>query len=140
MGEMTSMALFACVWKVVALAVKTERRDGESEWRNPTPGGDDPRTDLLDDLRRRIDEVDRTVIDLITLRAGLARRIGKIKAQNGMPTTDRGREEQVISNALASGWDGLPGEHLREVFSHLIELCRAVQEDEDERIRIQKKG
>lgn len=116
------MALFLCGREVIDLTVETKK---ENE-------GAGLRANPLEELRRRIDRVDRTMIELIALRAEYARIIGRIKGYRGLPTTDRSREAEVISNALSSGPENLPRESLQKVFVNLIELCRTVQEDDYE--------
>ncbi|MBD3370319.1 hypothetical protein GF402_08160 [Candidatus Fermentibacteria bacterium] len=121
-GPKTPMALFLCVRKVIDLTVETKKENEEAGLR----------TNPLEALRRRIDQVDRTMIDLIALRVEYARRIGRIKGNRGLPTTDRSREAEVMSNVLSSGPENLPRESLQKVFAQLIELCRRVQEDDYE--------
>ncbi len=74
-------------------------------------------TPKIEDLRRRIDQIDEEIIKLITKRLELCREIGKLKKAYNIPVVDKGREQQVLERA---------GPY-REVFEILILLCKEVQ-------------
>ena len=76
-------------------------------------------------LRQRLDELDAELTALFARRQALARRIGGVKREQGLPVCDPERERQV----LASRGDLLP-ERRRQVerlFALLMELSREAQ-------------
>ena len=88
----------------------------------------DGRTDL-DALRARIEQVDRKLVELVSERQDLARRIGEHKQAVGLPTLDPRREAAVLRRAseLAAELD-LPPEDVRDLFWVLIGLSRRQQQ------------
>ncbi|MFO7277654.1 MAG: chorismate mutase [Pseudomonadota bacterium] len=55
----------------------------------------------LDDLRRRLDEIDRQLLTLVAERQELSREIARVKRTTGHPTRDYEREREVIMSARA---------------------------------------
>lgn len=82
----------------------------------------------LERLREEIEAIDRTLIQLIARRVELARRVGEVKRGGGLPTLDPRREAAVVRRAGESARGvGLAAEDVREIFWHLIGLCRRAQ-------------
>ncbi|HSL69380.1 MAG TPA: chorismate mutase [Longimicrobiales bacterium] len=90
----------------------------------------DLETDNLDvaQVRIEIEEIDRALIALMAQRVGVARRLGRAKRTAGLPTLDPAREAVVVRRAGTLARDfGLPAEDVREIFWHLIGMCRRAQ-------------
>jgi chorismate mutase len=82
----------------------------------------------LDELRRRIEEVDMSLLDLITRRCHLARSAGDRKRLEGMAVVDPAQEASVLRRAAARARDaGLEEERVRQLFWCLIDLSRTAQ-------------
>ena len=98
--------------------------------------GEPPGADLAR-LRTEIETIDRTLVKLIAERVALARAIGFQKRSAGLPTLDPAREAAIIRRSGILARDaGLGEEDVREIFWHLVGLCRraqleALQEDRD---------
>jgi chorismate mutase len=88
----------------------------------------DPNAHALDDVRRRIEEIDRRIIAALAERLQLARSAAAAKRAAGAPTLDPPREAAVVRRAadLAREHD-LPAEEVRTIFWHVIGLCRRAQ-------------
>ena len=60
-------------------------------------------------LRREIDALDRTLVDLLAQRARLIDRAVELKPGEGMPARINARVDEVLGNvrasAVAAGWD-----------------------------------
>ncbi|HEY1924163.1 MAG TPA: chorismate mutase, partial [Candidatus Acidoferrum sp.] len=54
---------------------------------------------LLSDWRRRIDEIDRKLVQLLNERSHCALEIGKLKQEQNLPLYQPDREREVIKNA-----------------------------------------
>jgi chorismate mutase len=82
----------------------------------------------LTSLRTDIEQLDRELVALIARRVALARSVGVAKRMAGLPTLDPAREAAIIRRAstLARG-AGLGEEPVREIFWHLVGLCRRAQ-------------
>ncbi len=49
----------------------------------------------LEGLRRQIDDIDEDLLDTIIRRLKVAEKIGRVKAREGLPLTDREREREL---------------------------------------------
>lgn len=58
-------------------------------------------SDPLDELRRLIDQIDVDLVELISRRGDVVRRIGELKAQRGTPVYSPDREKQVLDRIAA---------------------------------------
>lgn len=82
-------------------------------------------------IRDEIERIDRALIDLIAERVRLARRVGTVKRNAGLPTLDPPREAAVVRRAGALAREaGLDDEDVRYIFWHLIGLSRRTQMEE----------
>jgi chorismate mutase len=89
---------------------------------------DEPPTDPLGRLRTSIEQIDQRIIDLITERVDLSRQVGTLKRTAGLPTLDPAREAAVLRRVAAQARAAqLPDEPVREIFWHVIALCRSAQ-------------
>lgn len=75
----------------------------------------------IDDLRREIDQIDGTIMQLIAQRAEMTKRILGIKRALGMPRHCPERERQILSriNALALQYD-LPVNTAEQIFTLIL--------------------
>ena len=63
-----------------------------------------PTGDAIEELRLRIDAIDRKMVRLLNERAGCAIALGRVKKERGLPIYQPAREEEVLSNVRrASG-------------------------------------
>lgn len=85
----------------------------------------------LERVRGEIEQADRALVGLIAHRVALARRVGRLKRIAALPTLDPPREAAVARRGAALAREaGLPEERMRDLFWHLIHLCRSAQHDE----------
>jgi chorismate mutase len=97
-----------------------------------TPGASDgsngPAAELLVELRGEIERIDRQLIELIAERVRLAREVGAVKSELGIPTLDPAREAAVVRRAgVLAREAGVGAEDVRYIFWHLIGLSRRAQ-------------
>lgn len=71
----------------------------------------------LYELRGRIDEIDKQIIELLEERIKVAKEIGKIKKELNLPIKDEEREREVLKRAG----------RFREIFERIVEVCRDEQ-------------
>jgi chorismate mutase len=94
------------------------------------PHGGNPADDLVR-LRGEIEQIDRAIVGLIAERVEMARRVGPLKQDLGLPILDPPREAAIVRRASALAREAdLPEEDVRYVFWHLVGLCRRVQLEE----------
>jgi chorismate mutase len=86
--------------------------------------------ETLEQLRRDIEEVDLRLVELIAQRVRLARQVGQLKRAAGLPTLDPAREASVVRRASTLAREaGLMPEEMREIYWHVIGLCRRAQSE-----------
>jgi chorismate mutase len=89
---------------------------------------DSDRAEDLARLRNEIERIDRALVKLIAERVALARAIGFEKRSAGLPTLDPAREAAIIRRSSKLAREaGLGEEDVREIFWHLVGLCRRAQ-------------
>ena len=81
----------------------------------------------LDDLRRRIDEVDQRLVELLGERASIVVDIGKAKHTGGTPIYAPHRERQVIERAIANNKSPLPARTIEAIYRELMSGSFAIE-------------
>lgn len=89
----------------------------------PTPDG----TDALQDLRSRIDAVDRELLALLNRRSALSLEVGKVKAGTSGPVFRPQRERQILDRLAQENPGPLPEEHLRSIWHEIFASSRSLQ-------------
>ena len=84
----------------------------------------------LDKIRKKIDQVDRKLIELISERASLASEIAKIKKQDGTDTSfyRPEREARVIKQAISENKGPLSNEEIARLFRELMSACLRLEQ------------
>ena len=77
--------------------------------------------------RKQIDEIDRTLVSLISARARCARKIGSLKREQQLPIAARETKVQKEIEALNGG--PLSTDALWRIFERIIDEMRLLQED-----------
>ncbi len=81
----------------------------------------------IDDWRRRIDELDRKLVELLNERSHCALEIGRIKHEAGLPVYQPDREKEVLANAERHNQGPLPGAAIRRLFERIVDEARSVE-------------
>jgi chorismate mutase/prephenate dehydratase len=76
-------------------------------------------------IRKRIDALDRRLVKLLSARARLAQRVGRLKEGAAYRPE---REAQVLRGILAENRGPLPGAALARLFVEIISACRALED------------
>jgi len=82
------------------------------------------------DWRRKIDEIDRKLVELISERAHAAHEIGRLKKSIGMPIYEPDRERMVFDNAKRANKGPLPDRDLLRIYERIMDVMRAIQREE----------
>lgn len=84
----------------------------------------------LEDWRKRIDELDLQIIDLLNQRASAALEIGKLKEALSLPVYEPTREKLVYDNVRKANGGPLPDIELVRIYERVIDVMRTLQQDE----------
>ena len=82
------------------------------------------------ELRKRIDEIDRKLVELINERARAAQQIGRLKRQSDLPIYEPDREKKIFANVTAVNRGPLTEKDLRHIYERLIDVMRNIQKVE----------
>jgi len=86
-------------------------------------------TERLEELRKRILELDEALVELVAERRVLVLEIGRIKAEQGLPVLDPAREAAVVRRAGALAREkGVDEELIRDVIWRIMASARTAQE------------
>jgi len=84
----------------------------------------------LDQLREEIRTIDHEIVELIAQRTYVAESIAAVKRDQGIPTTDKGQEQQVMDRAGENAEQfGVDSNLVKAVFRLLIELNKVEQRE-----------
>lgn len=81
----------------------------------------------LDDWRRKIDEIDRKLVELFNERSRCAIEIGRIKQERKMPLYQPEREREVIAGAEHANSGPLTNQAIRRLFERVIDEARSAE-------------
>ena len=86
--------------------------------------------DEIKNCRKKIDELDRKLVELINERAECAREIGRLKRDTRLPIYEPEREKTIFANVCGANRGPLPDRLLLQVYERLIDVMRQIQKDE----------
>lgn len=81
------------------------------------------------DWRKKIDELDRRLVELLNARALAAKEIGKLKQHTNMPIYEPDREKVIHENVRKNNKGPLPDEDLKHIYERIIDVMRKIQID-----------
>jgi chorismate mutase len=84
----------------------------------------------IEELRIRIDELDRKLVELLSERARAAQMIGQLKAATSLPVYEPERERIIYANVRAANKGPLPDIELTHIYERIIDVMRALQRNE----------
>ena len=82
------------------------------------------------DWRRKIDEIDRKLVALLSERAQAAHEIGKLKRVAGMPIYEPDRERHVFENTQQANSGPLSNRDLQRIYERIMDVMRHIQQEE----------
>ena len=84
----------------------------------------------LEELRQRIDVLDRQLVELLNERARAAQMVGHLKAATSLPVYEPNREKVVYANVREANKGPLPDIELTHIYERIIDVMRALQRNE----------
>ncbi|MFZ0814166.1 MAG: chorismate mutase [Candidatus Sulfotelmatobacter sp.] len=82
------------------------------------------------DWRKKIDELDRRLVELLSERARAAVEIGRLKRNTNLPIYEPDRERIVFEHVQKTNQGPLPGRDLVRIFERIIDVMRNIQKEE----------
>ena len=82
----------------------------------------------VENLRRKIDETDARIVELISQRIRIAQEIGKEKKKQGMKIEDRERENKVLEHVKGIAQkENITQEDIESIYRPIVNVSRGVQ-------------
>jgi len=87
----------------------------------------------IEDWRRKIDEIDRKLVELLNERSRCAIEIGRIKHDLNLRVYDPEREREILERIKETNGGPLDDEGLQRLFERVIDECRRIERREREK-------
>jgi chorismate mutase-like protein len=81
----------------------------------------------VEDWRRKIDEIDRRLVELLNERSRCVVEIGRIKQASGDALYQPEREKQVLDGVARANPGPLPDAAIRRLFERILDEARSVE-------------
>jgi chorismate mutase len=81
----------------------------------------------VEDWRRKIDEIDKRLVELLNERSRCVVEIGKIKQTTGDALYQPDREKQVLDGVVSANPGPLPDAAIRRLFERILDEARSVE-------------
>jgi chorismate mutase len=85
---------------------------------------------LLIEIRKKVDEIDKDILGLLEKRAYHSREIGKVKSFLNLPLYSSEREKEIFENLLKSLASSLPKKSLIRIYERILDESRTIQREE----------
>jgi chorismate mutase-like protein len=84
----------------------------------------------IEGWRKKIDELDRKLVALLSERARAAVEIGRLKRNTDLPIYEPDREQTVFANVQQANSGPLPGRDLVRIYERIMDVMRNIQKEE----------
>jgi len=81
----------------------------------------------IEELRERLDEVDRQLIRILNERARIVQELVAIKAEAGKPLFDPKREEEILQKVAEENEGPIYDSSMREIFEIILHRIRDLE-------------
>ena len=81
----------------------------------------------IEDWRRKIDEIDRRLVECLNERSNCVVEIGRIKHTSGEALYQPDREKKVLDAAVRANPGPLPDAAIRRLFERILDEARSVE-------------
>ena len=86
--------------------------------------------DVLADLRKKIDVVDKDILALVLKRLEFVDQVAEVKRANKIPVFVPGREDEILDR-LVSGVDSKYASYVRDLFTSILDISKSYQIEKD---------
>lgn len=96
--------------------------------------------EILKPYRKRIDELDKKIVDLLVQRVGIIREVGELKFNNNIPSVLQDRVDEVRENAAEYAAEkGIDPDLVRRLYTTLIDYSCNLEDEIKEDLQKTKK-
>jgi chorismate mutase-like protein len=81
----------------------------------------------VEDWRRKIDEIDRKLVELLNERSQCVVEIGRLKKADGSPLYQPDREREVLNGVERANRGPLSAAAIRRLFERILDEARSVE-------------
>jgi chorismate mutase len=82
------------------------------------------------DWRKKIDEIDQKLVEILNQRAQAAQEIGRLKRQTELPIYEPDRERIVLEQVREQNRGPLQHRHLIQIYERIMDVMRNIQKEE----------
>lgn len=86
--------------------------------------------DVLADLRKKIDVVDKDILALVLKRLEFVDQVAEVKKANKIPVFVPGREDEIL-DGLVAGIDSKYASYVRDLFTSILDISKRYQIEKD---------
>ena len=80
--------------------------------------------------RKKIDEIDQKLVDILNQRAQAVQEIGRLKRDSQLPIYEPDRERIVLTQVQERNQGPLHHRHLVQIYERIMDVMRNIQKDE----------
>lgn len=84
----------------------------------------------ISDWRKKIDEIDGRLVELLSARARAAHEIGRLKRDAGLPIYEPDRERAVLAHIAQANAGPLSERELISIYERIMDIMRLIQQEE----------
>ena len=84
----------------------------------------------ISEWRKKIDEIDGRLVELLSARARAAHEIGHLKRDLGMPIYEPDREQAVLKHIAEANPGPLSTRELVSIYERIMDIMRLIQQEE----------
>ncbi len=81
----------------------------------------------IDDWRKKIDELDAKLVELLNQRSACAAEIGQLKQKDGQPIYSPEREREILDQVQRLNRGPLGNDALKRLFERILDEARVVE-------------
>lgn len=86
---------------------------------------------MLNSLRKKIDQIDTRIVELLLKRYRAVKQISSVKQQNNIPVEDKKREEQALKTLLADCGQSREERHyIRAILETIQSASKQIQKED----------
>lgn len=84
----------------------------------------------ISEWRKKIDEIDGRLVELLSARARAAHEIGRLKRDAGLPIYEPDRERAVLAHIAQANPGPLSERELISIYERVMDIMRLIQQEE----------